>query len=261
MHEKKERDMLNKIVFLPTLLWMCISLPSYAYVIGANLTIENATDVPMELTVYRLNGQDSIHKSIPAHQTTPIYMENGDHSGYLYQAAVAPFSIRDAKEKTEYVNGRVAYYVGAAFWSKYSFLDSVLAGPGITLDQSYSCGNGGSGTIFENKIILSGHPGEAAPINPHHPFIRCEGLKASELTKDQYLLKCSNNTEVIFSKLFPSFTNEECQPGAGKACHWWTGNRNTVFSADPYLVRNYGYKYAIDKGIGTPYCQTFEELL
>jgi len=258
--------MLSKITLLPVLLWMCVSLPSYAYVIGANLTIENQTDVPMQLVVNPPNGQNSILTSLPAHQATVVYVENGDHSGRLYHASVAPFSIKDISGKTEYVNGRVAYYVGAGFWSKYSFLDSVAAGKGISIDQTYSCANGGSGIAFENDLMLSGEPGAPAPPNPDRGMVRCQGLKASKLdhNNEHYFINCSDDRTAKFTRLFP---NRECRAGnyewspPSDGCYWWTSNRKMTTAINPYVFKAHGLQAALDDGVGGPYCQTFEESL
>jgi|GEM_PF-6037170 len=256
--------MLNKTMSLPFFFLMCISLPSHAYVIGADLTIENKTDTPLEISVFPPNGEGPVAQRVSPHQTKTIYVENGDGSGRLYQASVAPFSIKDAENHTEYVNGRVAYYVGAAFWKKYSFLDSVVAAKGIFVDQTYSCANGGDGTIFLNKISLSGEPRDpATPANPNN-LIRCEGLKASELNNDQYDVTCSDDTKAQFLNLAP---NQQCEPGRyiwskpTAGCYWWTGTPETRFAVDPHELQVKGLKFALDKGVAGQYCQTFAEKL
>lgn len=256
--------MLNKLVLSTVLLFINVSLPSYAYVIGANLTVENETDVPMEIIVQQPNGQNYPVKNIPPHQTTTIYTENGDQTGLLYHTLVAPFSIKDAAQKTEYVNGRVAYYVGTAYWSKYSFLDSVAAGEGISVAQTYSCENGGTGIIFENKIRLSGAPRDPAPANPGPDHVRCEGVKESEVNNDQYFLKCSDDRQVKFAKLFP---NDECRSGSyswsppSDGCYWWTSNPGKKLAVEPHVLRSHGLKFALDDAVGGQYCQTFEKPL
>jgi len=256
--------MFTKMMLLPALLLTCVLPPSNAYVIGANLTIENQTDVPMKILVIPPHQQSPILESIPVHQTTTIYMENGDHTGWLYQASVAPFSITDAAGNTEYVNGRVAYYVGGAFWSKYSFLDSVAAGKGTALDLTYSCENGGSGIVFENKIIVSGKPGEPARVSPNRDVVRCDGVKSSVLDQDQFFLKCSDDRQSKFAKLYPQ---AECRPGnytwspPTDGCYWWTGNRRMTYAIDPYVLHSHGLKVALDDALGGHVCQTFEKSL
>lgn len=256
--------MFNKMMLFPALLWTCVLPASYAYVIGANLTIENQTDVPMKILVIPPHQQSPVYKNLPIHEATTIYVENGDHTGWLYQASVAPFSITDAAGKTEYVNGRVAYYVGGTLWSKYSFLDSVTAGKGTMLDTIYSCDNGGDGIVFENKIIVSGQPDKPAAANPNHAAVRCAGVKASVLDHDQYSVKCSDDRQTKFAKLHPK---SECTPGGyswsppAVGCYWWTGNRRIKYAIDPYVLGTKGLKSALDDGVGGHYCQTFEEPL
>ena len=76
------------------LLISCISASSYAYVVQTNLTVENKTGVPMVMEIIQPNGQDRITKQIPAHEIIHAALENGDHSGLLYQTSTAPLPSR-----------------------------------------------------------------------------------------------------------------------------------------------------------------------
>src|SRR5437868_13183459 len=135
----------------------CFSISSYAYVIGTNFTIENNTATPMVMTVEQPNGQAENTIHIPAHDTSKVYLQNGDNRGLLYQTSAAPFKIKEegASDKI-LVNGRVVYYVGASLVNKYSFLNSVTAAENLKVDTIYSCQNGGYGSTFENKLVING---------------------------------------------------------------------------------------------------------
>jgi hypothetical protein len=255
--------MLKKI--LPALLILLFSLPTYAYTVGADFVIVNNTDTNMNLIVSQPNGQGHIVKPIPAHETTRMFMENGDKTIWLYQASIAPFSIRDATTQIEYVNGRIAYYIYQTMWAKYSFLDSVQTGNGIIVDKSFACGES---STFENRIVLNGTPGGAAPMNPNHDYIHCEGLKATKLDTDIrgqfYKITCSDNAESTFLK----------QPGEcvlvvyrdkswySNGCYWVkTGGDGT---SDTFLspsIESNLVKAELDRLLGKSYCQDFEKQL
>src|ERR1700733_8677656 len=111
--------MLKKILGISALLSsMWFSVAAHAYPIGTNFAIVNNTAVAMNLVISQPNGQAHVIKSIPANETTTVYLENGDKSWWLYQTSVANFSLNDATTQTEYVNGRIAYYVGATQWTQ-----------------------------------------------------------------------------------------------------------------------------------------------
>ena len=128
-------------------------------------------------------------------------MENGDASGLLYQAKVLPFSVKESATGIEQVNGRIAFYVGASVWNKYSFLDSVLASPSIKVKQYYSCDNGGSAGKFENILVISGNPNEiAAPAKLDNQFIQCKNKLefSSKINSTNYIGFCTSNKQIVF---------------------------------------------------------------
>jgi hypothetical protein len=187
------------------LLISCISLSSYAYVVETNFTVENKTDVDMRIRIYQPNGYKPEYY-LAAHKTRIIWLENEDSSGLLYQTATAPFTIKAADENEKLVaQGRIVYYVGASMWNKYSFLNSISAAEGITIDPIYSCRNGGYGTTFENKITIAGTPGNElfAKIFPRE--VKCQGLKSSEFDDHngtRYIPTCFDGTSSTFTKTF-----------------------------------------------------------
>jgi hypothetical protein len=257
--------MLKKILFTLSFLLMCFSVPSYAYTIGANLVIVNNTNVAMNLQVSHPNGQGNTSYPIPANETTTVYMENGDKTIWLYQSSIATFSLNDQVTQTEYVNGRVAYYVGASLWTLYSFLDSVSSGPGITVDQTFSCA---AANTFENRLVINGTPSDAAPMNPNPNVIHCAGLKNSQLINNPqgqtYQITCSDNTKASFLK----------QPGDcvlvvyhnsswySNGCYW----TKTESDGTPDALVSPGLDSALVQAqlnslLGQTYCKDFKEYL
>lgn len=159
----------------------CTSASSYAYVIGVNFTVENKTGVPMVLIMQQPNGQKELTKPIPAHQISHVYIENGDYTGLLYQMSTAPLKIMGANDHKVYLQARVAYYVGASVWNKYSFLNAISAAPGLNVDSGYTCKNGGSSRVFENKIVIDGKPGSELQVKEFPAEVSCQGLKSSSM--------------------------------------------------------------------------------
>lgn len=78
-------------------------------------------------------------RSIPAHSAFTINKEllnNNDHTGFLYKAAAQRFEIRgDDVANQLYAQGRIVYYISGSYWQEYSFLDSLSAAQGITIDE------------------------------------------------------------------------------------------------------------------------------
>lgn len=258
--------MLKKILVIPALLLMYFCIPAYAYIVGADFVIVNNTDVEMTLLVFQPHGQGTLPpKLIPAHETTRIYMENGDTTYWLYQTSVASFHLKDAVTQTEYVNGRIAYHIGGGYWDKYSFLDAVEAGEGITLDKSYSCGQKSS---YENKIVLNGTPKGAAPTNSTRNFVHCEGLKSTKLDADArgqyYKITCSDNAESTFLK-----QPGDCVLVVYRDKSWYSNGCNWVKTesdgtpdifVSPSLDSNL-VKTELDNLLAKSYCQDFEKMI
>ena len=166
--------------FCFALFLFCMNISSYAYVIESTLTLKNNTDIPM---VFTLEGQ-SFKRSIPAHSTSTINKEmlnNNDYTGFLYRAAAQGFEIRgDNADNQLYVQGRIVYYISGSYWQKYSFLDSLSAAEGLTIDTGYTCEANTS--VFNNSIIIDGKPGKVLqPVMDYSKDISCRGLKTSTL--------------------------------------------------------------------------------
>lgn len=185
------------------MLIFCLGTTSYAYVIGTNLTIENKTDVPMLMLAEQPNGQANNTVYIPAHNTSHVYMENGDYSGLLYQMSNALFQIMGADDHKIYLQGRVSYYVGASVWNKYSFLDAVFAASGLEVDSVYTCKNGGANAVFENKIVIDGTPGSELQVKEFPAEMNCKGLKSSTMDTNgmQYYAICFDGERATYQQM------------------------------------------------------------
>lgn len=238
------------------LLISCISASSYAYVIDTNLTVENRTNVPLLLTMEQPNGQDPVSQPIPAHQTSLIPMSNGDHGGLLYQTSTAPFKIMSNDNNKVYAQGRVAFYVGASLWNKYSFLNFVSAADGLTVDPVYSCKNGGYGTTFENKIIIDGMPGKELQATGFPEMVSCQGLKSSELShqNEYYTPTCFDGRKPLFWRYFDGTVCSH----HGHECQWVFGYTN---GTDSYGVEHTeeptALQAALDRRVGNQFCATW----
>lgn len=191
------------------LLISCISVSSYAYVVETNFTIENKTDLTMLIDLTLPNGDNRL-EFVYAHQTRVMALDNGDHSGLLYQTATAPFKIyaqtHIAGEDSTYVlsgQGRIAFYVGASLGNKYSFLNAVTAADGLTVEPTYSCRNGGYGTTFDNKIVIDGKPGNELKVTAFPNEVMCKGVKSSGLRENHqyYTANCFDGTGSVFWKI------------------------------------------------------------
>lgn len=192
------------------LLISCISVSSYAYVIGTNFTIENKTATPMVMVVEQPNGQANNIVHIPAHETSKVYLQNGDNSGLLYQTSSAPFKIRDTDTNGKVlVQGRMVYYVGGSLLGKYSFLNAVTAADNLTADPVYSCKNGGYDKIFENKLVIDGTADKELKVKRFPSDYSCQGLKSStwnDATK-QYIPICFDGSTSVFTKGTKDYTD------------------------------------------------------
>ena len=231
----------------------CISATSYAYVVGANLTVENKTDVPMVIVIDQPNGQAKDILQLPPHKSNQIYMQNGDNSGMLYQTSTAPFTIRetDANGKV-YAQGRIAYYVGASMWNKYSFIDAVTAADNLKIDASYSCKNGGYNTTFENKIVIDGTPGNEMQARNFPSKASCQGFKASGIRENNqyYTAVCVDGTSSIFWKGI----YQQCSVH-GNFCYdvtgYYNGNKLYIIS---YTDDTIALQNELDRIIGNSLC-------
>lgn len=234
-----------------TLLVASLSASSYAYVIQTKLTVENKTDVPMLMTIDQPNGQESLSKPIPAHQTTILDMDNGDHSGLLYQTATAPFKIKSMNADAKvFAQGRVAYYVGASLWNKYSFLDAVSAAHGLKVEPVYSCKNSGYYNNPENKMVIEGTPQADLKITDFPAAVNCIGLKSSELKDDNlnYTATCFDGKSSTFWKRIEAMCLEmTCINVIAYSNHeetYYTGSINFPLTE----------KVQFDEAIGNRYC-------
>jgi hypothetical protein len=181
----------------------CTSISSYAYVIESNLLIHNNTDTPMLFTVTKQDGE-LFKQPLPAHSASTIKKEvlnNGDHTGLLYRAATQRFEIRSDDASQLYVQGRVVYYIHGSYWQKYSFLDSVSAAEGLSIETGYNCE--ANTAVADNSIAIDGKPGATLrPVLVYPKGIYCRGLKASTLdeTHETYRAMCTNGRTGSFGK-------------------------------------------------------------
>src|SRR5579872_5085567 len=114
-------------IILTTTLFFLSAMPIYAYTINSDFIIDNQTDKNLVVYIKQPYSRYPIQNEIPAKKNVTIAVDNADYTGLLYQASVAPFKITESATGLEQVNGRIAFYVGSAVWSKYSFLDSVTS--------------------------------------------------------------------------------------------------------------------------------------
>lgn len=240
------------------LLISCISATSYAYVINSNLTVENKTDVPLIMSIEQPNGQDPVTLKISAHTTTPIFMTNDDHTGYLYQTSIAPFKLLSADGSNKvYAQGRVAFYVGASMWNKYSFVNAVSAAEGLIVDPVYSCKNGGYDSTFDNRIIIDGTPGNELQAKEFPEAVRCQGLKSSDLSHENqyYVPNCFDGKK---APLFWRYFDGTVCTHHGNECTWIFGYTNGVYTygvehtEEPVVLQA-----ALDRRVGNSYCGTW----
>jgi len=252
--------MLKKIQL--TLLIFFTTTSSYAYEIGANLTIENKTNTPMIIAIDNPNGQAPTTSPIPAHKTSLIYLKNGDNSGWLYQKAIAPFIIKDATENNKiYIKGRLVYYVGNAAWVKHSFLNAVTASDDLTVDVHYTCKNGGYSAVLDNQIIISGTPQNALSDKPFPTDLFCRGLKSSTLRGSQndfYTPICFDNDHTRSSSIFWRKKSENIEDGQNLWEHVYTNGEEYYHLLSVNPVENVDlFQAALNRQVGDPYCETF----
>lgn len=235
------------------LLICCMGTTSYAYIITNTLSIENRTDMPMVINIEQHGNQQPITKEIPAHNVTQVETENsyGAHTGWLYQTDLAPFTISSATNKTPYISGRIAYYVGSAGWKKYSFLNSVSSAEDVQVDTNYSCKSGGSAGKFANTLIIEGTPANnSVHAKAISDTLRCEGIKSSVLDPktEDYSITCSDDTNSLFHPWFLHVCgNVDC---------FWSfhySNGEDIYS--PAYTKNLTILYAdLNNIIGKKFC-------
>lgn len=235
----------------------CISASSYAYVIPTNFSIENKTNVDMTVEITpAVKGQEKITKQIPAHDTLQISLDNGDHSGWLYQTSTSPFIIK-ANGKP-YVQGRIAYYVGASVGNKYSFLNAVTSADGVKVNPIYSCRNGGSNPTFENKIIIDGTPENALKLPDFPDEVSCQGIKYShyDMETQDYNVTCSDDTYSTFHQLTDYFCFSIRIP-----CWWRYSYSNGEQSYKPRYPEKFpdafAYTDELNATVGKGFCATW----
>lgn len=246
---EREKIMFKKIQL--ALIISCVSASSYAYVVETNFSVENKTDVPLAIVIDQPNGQKPIAKALPAHEVTTIKMDNGDHSGLLYQTSAASFTIKDTIQSVKaYAQGRIGYYVGASMGNKYSFLNAVSAAEGLTLDTNYSCKNGGYGTTFDNKLVIEGTPVKSLDGKEFPANVSCQGIKSSTLSEknQEYVITCSDDSYSLFHQRFIYVCGHH-------DCFWSFSYRNGEQKYFPYYFTNSNQLHAeLDNRVGKSFC-------
>lgn len=243
--------MLNKLQLLSLLLLLsCSSVSGYAYIIGTNLSIENRTNVNLTISIDSLNLEPPITQALPAHKTSIIYLENGDHTGWLYQTSATIFKIKSANNKV-YAKGRIVFHVGGSLWKKYSFLDAVASAEGLQLSTRFSCVSGGDNTL-NNKIIIDGTlQGELKP-TPFPNEMICEGLQSSltQYKNSFYNVTCSNgDTEQFWKSRDRKLTDTELW------AHIYTNSDQTYYIYTKNEVEDKPqFQTVLDRQLGKPYC-------
>ena|SRR5205085_5145474 len=124
---------MKKILY--ALLVFCLPISVYAYVITSDFKIDNQTDKNLIVSVNLPDSINPVTKEIAAKQSDIVKVEF-KNSGLLYQSRAYPFSIKDSETGIEQVNGRIAFYLGASVWNKYSFLDSVAYSSSLQVKQT-----------------------------------------------------------------------------------------------------------------------------
>lgn len=230
------------------LLLFSISITSYAYVVSANFTIENNTDTTFNMEIKQPNQQPDNTIVIPAHDTSTIFMTNGDHGGLLYQASTAIFTLK-ANNKT-YAQGRIVYYAGAAMWSKYSFLDAITAADGLNIDPSYSCKNGGYASSLNNKITISGNPHSELIVEKFPTELTCNGLKSHTFNPDNldYTPTCFNGNKTTFWQKWSYYCDHDndCDTSfiyTNDNSSYWLKYAKDPTTLEKDLNANVGYAY------------------
>jgi len=230
---------------------LCISTSSYAYIIQSNVTIENKTDIPLLITIDQPNKQGSNTLAIPAHLTTEIHVQNGDNSGQLYQTSTAPFKIKAAETGLLYVQGRIAYYVGASLNDKYNFLNSVSYAPGLNVDMHYSCKNGSYDTTFENTIVIDGKPTNELVVKKFPSNLHCEGMVSSDLDKKSmdYTPSCFDGTRSTFWQ----YWHHGCEHNEHCLIYFAYTNGKLNYKLN-YFADNAAMYDELNKVVGKNYC-------
>jgi len=241
----------------------CISASSYAYVINADLSIENKTNTPFIMTMQQPNGQDAVTLNIPAHATIPFSTSNGDNSGWLYQTTVSPFKLIGAEDNKVHAQGRIAFYVGASTWNRYSFMDGISSSDGFTIDPFYSCKNGSDYTTFKNKLIIDNNGNNASQLTEFPRVVTCQGLKSSVLSNHNqlYYPTCFDGEKPpLFWRYFDGEICKRSRYGrhSHEECYLVFGYTN---GTDDYAVEHtedpVALRAALDRRVGNRYCETW----
>lgn len=190
------------------LLLFCMSVSSYAYLIESTLKIKNNTDTPLIFVITNQTGAP-FKKAIPAHSESTIDKDvlNYHNSGLLYTASTHEFQIlSDDAESQLYVQGRVVYYIHGSYAYEYSFLDSLSAAEGLTVNPHYSCE--ASTDVFNNEITIDGKPSNTLlTVFTYPKSIYCQGFKSSTIEdKDEnknsaYKAECMSGRTGVFDKM------------------------------------------------------------
>jgi len=163
----------------------CICVSTHAATINANFIIENNTNASLKLKLSQPNGQGERTLDIPAGQPVSIPVTNNDYWS-INATNLATIKILSAEEDKLYVKGQIVYKtnydVVNVVLNRRSFLDSVSAADGLTVDTMYSCRSGNASSIFNNKIIITGTPGSAMTDYSLPSSVNsCKGVKSSIL--------------------------------------------------------------------------------
>lgn len=220
---------MNKKIHI-ALLISCFSVSSYAYIIGTDLIIDNRTDTPMQIEVNRPNNQTLLSQPLPAHQRSIVYVENGDTTELPNKLSKARFKIKNMTDKDKlYVQGRIAFYVGSSIQDKYSYLNSVSAANGLSVDQFYSCTDHGD-KIFTQKITIAGTPGEALEETEFFANVPCQGVKHSVLRDNHqyYAAACFDGTSTPTYWKVDEYYNSRSNETFFR---YWYGDRKQLLDA------------------------------
>lgn len=262
---------MNKNIKLALLL-SCISTSSIAYQVKAYLTIDNKTNVPMQIIVEQPNKQPTLIQDIPALHTTRVTKSQNDfgaplENGMSYILSLnqshAFFTITGIGENKYklYMQGRINYYAGAGAYDKYSFIDNISAAQGLSFEPSYTCRRATqTDQAFNNQIVIEGTPGNTLDLVPKFDEDGfCQGFKSSSMRdgegvdqKNQYYTPvCFDGTSSIFWRTMAADHHGFEYPA------YYNGNYNNLYGiggTSPYDPR---FKDLVDKWVGNRYCETW----
>lgn len=245
------------------LLLSCMGTSSFAYQVKAYLTIDNKTNVPMQIGVKQPYNQPEIIKDLPPHTVTQVTkdpMENGMSYLFSLSQSYAFFAVKGIAENKDkvYLQGRVVYFAGGGASEKYSFIDNLSTAKGLTSTPAYTCRSAEQADhIFNNQIVIEGTPGDTLVLTPFSDETGyCQGLKTSimrdgdgEGQKNQYYTPvCFDGTTSIFWRVrvgdrfgdYPAYQN-------GKEAY-------DIGDLSPYEP---SFKSKVDEWVGNRYCETW----